>query len=129
MPSCKRAGRESTSPGAGADGTCPAQTGRASTSRGFGSPPGFGSAIPSSLRPRLPFARATHYRQGITTRRLVYWLSALVGLFVVGTAIGLMWADTSNAAGAFAGLTNFLSVAGIAALLIVFIVQRRRSPR
>jgi hypothetical protein len=50
----------------------------------------------------------------------------MVGLFVLGTAVALLWADTSNTAGAFAGVTNVLSVAAIVALLVAFTVQRRR---
>jgi hypothetical protein len=33
----------------------------------------------------------------------------MVVLLVVGTIIGLIWADTSDAAGAFAGVTNIVS--------------------
>ena len=63
---------------------------------------------------------------GITTRRLLYWLAAMVGLLVVGTIIGLIWADTSDVAGAFAGLTNIISAVGIVVLLIVLAMKRRR---
>ena len=62
----------------------------------------------------------------MTTRRLVYGLAAMVVLFVVGTAVGLIWADTSDAAGLFAGVTNVLSVVGMLALLIALFVTRRR---
>ena len=64
----------------------------------------------------------------ITTRRILYWLAAMVGLLVVGTIIGLIWADTSNVAGAFAGVTNIVSVVGIVLLLIALAVKRRRRP-
>ena len=50
----------------------------------------------------------------------------MVGLLIVGTVIGLIWADTSNAAGAFAGVTNVVSVAVIVVLLIVLGVKSRR---
>jgi Na+/melibiose symporter-like transporter len=63
---------------------------------------------------------------GITTRRIVYGLAAMLLLLVVGTIIGLVWADTSNAAGAFAGVTNIISVVGIVLLLIALAVKRRR---
>lgn len=53
----------------------------------------------------------------------------MVALLVVGTTIGLMWADTSNAAGAFAGVTNIISVGGIVILLIALVVKRRRRLR
>jgi uncharacterized membrane protein YtjA (UPF0391 family) len=52
----------------------------------------------------------------------------MVGLFVVGTTVGLIWADTSNVAGAFAGVTNVISVAGIVVLLILLLLNRRRRP-
>ena len=66
------------------------------------------------------------YDRVITTRRILYWLAAMVVLLVVGTTIGLIWADTSNVAGAFAGVTNIISVVGIVLLLIVLAVKRRR---
>ena len=65
----------------------------------------------------------------ITTRRIFYSLAAMVVLLVVGTVIGLTWADTSNVAGAFAGVTNIVSVVGIVLLLIALAVKRRRRPR
>ena len=65
---------------------------------------------------------------GITTRRIVYGLAAMVVLLVVGTSVGLIWADTSNAAGAFAGVTNIISVVGIVLLLIALALKHRRRP-
>jgi hypothetical protein len=62
----------------------------------------------------------------ITTRRILYWLAAMVALLAVGTIIGLAWADTSNVAGAFAGVTNVVSVVGIVVLLIALVKRRRR---
>jgi hypothetical protein len=62
----------------------------------------------------------------ITTRRILYGLAAMVALLVVGTAIGLICADTSDLAGAFAGVTNIVSVVGIVVLVIVLVVQLRR---
>ena len=50
----------------------------------------------------------------------------MVALLVVGTTIGLIWADTSDAAGAFAGVTNLVSVVGIVVLLIVLVFRRTR---
>ena len=64
----------------------------------------------------------------ITTRRIVYWLAAMVVLLVVGTIIGLIWADTSDVAGAFAGVTNIVSVVGIVLLLIALAIKRHRRP-
>ncbi len=73
-------------------------------------------------RPRLDYGRV------ITTRRLLYLLAAMVILLVAGTIVGLIWADTSNAAGAFAGVTNVISIVGIVLLLIALAVKRRRRP-
>jgi hypothetical protein len=53
----------------------------------------------------------------------------MVALLVVGTIVGLIWADTSDAAGAFAVVTNIVGVAGIAVLLITLAVARHRRPR
>ncbi len=64
----------------------------------------------------------------ITTWRIVYWLAAMVVLLVVGTIIGLIWADTSDVAGAFAGVTNIVSCLVIVLLLIALAVKRRRRP-
>jgi cytochrome b561 len=64
-----------------------------------------------------------------TTQRLLHWLAAMVALLVVGTIIGLIWADTSNVAGAFAGVTNVISVVGIVVLLIALAVKHRRRSR
>ena len=52
----------------------------------------------------------------------------MVSLLVVGTVIGLLWADTSNVAGAFAGISNVVSVVGIVVLLVLLVVNRRRRP-
>ena len=66
--------------------------------------------------------------RAITTRRILYWLAAMVVLLIVGSVIGLIWADTSNVAGAFAGVTNIVRVVGIVILLIALAVKRRRRP-
>jgi uncharacterized membrane protein YtjA (UPF0391 family) len=52
----------------------------------------------------------------------------MVALIIVGTTIGLIWADTSNVAGAFAGITNVIGVVGIVLLLIALALKRRRRP-
>jgi hypothetical protein len=52
----------------------------------------------------------------------------MVVLLVVGTIIGLIWADTSDVAGAFAEVTNIVSGVGIVVLLIALAVKRRRRP-
>jgi len=53
----------------------------------------------------------------------------MVALLVVGTIVGLVWADTSDLAGAFAGVTNVVSVLGIVLLLVALAAKRRRRPR
>ena len=63
---------------------------------------------PSALL--LAKGRGGNTIQAITVRRILYWLAAMIVLLVVGTAVGLIWADTSNVAGAFAGVTNVVSV-------------------
>ena len=50
----------------------------------------------------------------------------MVAVVVVGTIIGLIWADTSNVAGAFAVVTNIVGTFGILLLLIALIVVTRR---
>ena len=62
----------------------------------------------------------------ITTGRLLYSLAAMAVLLIVGTSIGLMWADTSNAAGVLAGTTNVVGVVGIVLILIALALRRRR---
>ena len=52
----------------------------------------------------------------------------MVALLVVGTIIGLIWADTSDVAGAFAGVTNVVGALGIVLLLIALAAKRRRRP-
>jgi hypothetical protein len=51
----------------------------------------------------------------------------MVVLVIAGTTIGLIWADTNNVAGAFAGLTNVVGAVGIF-LLIALALKRRRRP-
>ena len=48
----------------------------------------------------------------------LYWLAAMVAVLVVGTIIGLIWADTSDVAGLIAVVTNIAGVDGIVFLLI-----------
>jgi hypothetical protein len=62
----------------------------------------------------------------ITRRRILYWLTATVAVFVAGTIIGLIWADTSNVAGSIAVVTNILGGIGIVVLLIALAVVTRR---
>jgi uncharacterized membrane protein len=50
----------------------------------------------------------------------------MVALLVTGTIIGLIWADTSDVAGAFAVVTNIVSVVGIVLLLVAVAARRRR---
>jgi uncharacterized membrane protein YdcZ (DUF606 family) len=65
----------------------------------------------------------------ITRRRIVYGLAAMVALLVAGTIVGLIWADTSDVAGAIAVATNILGAAGVAFLLIALAVVTRRRRR
>jgi hypothetical protein len=44
----------------------------------------------------------------------------MVAVLVVGTIIGLIWADTSNLAGGFAVVTNIVGVVGIALLAVAY---------
>jgi hypothetical protein len=66
---------------------------------------------------------------GITRRRIYYGLAALITLVVVGTIIGVIWADTSDIAGGFAVATYIVGVVGIAPLLIALAVVTRRQRR
>lgn len=53
----------------------------------------------------------------------------MVALLVVGTIIGLIWADTSNIAGGIAVATNIIGGVGVVALLIALGVVGRRQRR
>ena len=50
----------------------------------------------------------------------------MVAVLVVGTIIGLIWADTSDVAGSIAVVTNIIAVGGIVLLLIALAVVTRR---
>ena len=65
----------------------------------------------------------------MTRRRILYWLAAMVALLLVGTIIGLIWADTSDVAGMLAVVTNIAAGVGIVALLISLAVVTRRQRR
>jgi hypothetical protein len=65
----------------------------------------------------------------MTRRRILYWLAAMVAVLVVGTIIGLIWADTSDVAGTIAVVTNIAAGVGIVALLISLAVVTRRQRR
>lgn len=62
----------------------------------------------------------------ITRRRILRWLAAMVAVLVVGTIIGLIWADTSDVAGSIAVVTNIVGAVGIVVLLIALAVVTRR---
>jgi hypothetical protein len=47
-------------------------------------------------------------------------------VLVVGTIIGLIWADTSDVAGSIAVVTNIVGGVGIVVLLIALVVVTRR---
>jgi hypothetical protein len=53
----------------------------------------------------------------------------MVAVLVVGTIIGLIWADTSDVAGSIAVVTNIVGAAGIVFLLIALVVVTRRQRR
>ena len=50
----------------------------------------------------------------------------MVAVLVVGTIIGLIWADTSDVAGLIAVVTNIVGAIGIVFLLIALAVVTRR---
>ena len=50
----------------------------------------------------------------------------MVAVLIVGTIIGLVWADTSDVAGSIAVLTNIVGGVGIVVLLIALAVMTRR---
>jgi fumarate reductase subunit D len=62
----------------------------------------------------------------ITRRTILYWLVAMVAVLVVGTVIGLIWADTSDVAGSIAVITNIVGGAGVLFLLVALVVVTRR---
>ena len=65
----------------------------------------------------------------ITRRRILQWLAAMFTVLVVGTIIGVIWADTSNVAGLIAVVTNIVGGAGTAFLLFARAVVTRRQRR
>ena len=65
----------------------------------------------------------------MTRRRILYWLAAMVAVLVVGTIIGLIWADTSDVAGFIAVVTNLVGAVGIVFFLIALAVVTRRQRR
>ena len=50
----------------------------------------------------------------------------MVAVLVVGTIIGLIWADTSDVAGFIAVVTNIAGIVGIVVLLVALAVVTRR---
>ena len=62
----------------------------------------------------------------ITRRRILYWLGVAVAVLVVGTIIGLIWADTSDVAGFIAVVTNIAGIVVIVVLLVALAVVTRR---
>ena len=53
----------------------------------------------------------------------------MVAVLVVGTIVGLIWADTSDVAGSIAVVTNIVGAVGIVLLLIALGVVTRRQRR
>jgi len=75
-------------------------------------------------------AKRRHRRRlSVITRRILYWLAVMIAMVVVGTIIGLIWADTSDVAGSFAVVTNVVGGVGIVLLLIALLVVTRRRRR
>jgi len=56
----------------------------------------------------------------------LYWLAVMVAVLVVGTIIGLIWADTSNVAGSIAVASNIAGPLGIVGLLVALGVVSHR---
>jgi uncharacterized membrane protein YhaH (DUF805 family) len=56
----------------------------------------------------------------------LYWLVVTVAVLVVGTIIGLIWADTSDVAGFIAVVTNIAGVVALVVLLGALAVVTRR---
>ena len=50
----------------------------------------------------------------------------MVAVLVIGTIIGLIWADTSDVAGSIAVITNIIGGAGVLFLLVALVVVTRR---
>jgi fumarate reductase subunit D len=50
----------------------------------------------------------------------------MIAVLVVGTIIGLVWADTSDVAGFIAVVTNIVGAVGVVVLLIALAVVTRR---
>ena len=50
----------------------------------------------------------------------------MIAVLVVGTIIGLIWADTSDVAGLIAVVTNIVGIVGIVLLVIALAVVTRR---
>ena len=50
----------------------------------------------------------------------------MVGVLVVGSIIGFIWADTSDVAGFIAVVTNIVGLVGVVLLLIALVVVTRR---
>ena len=53
----------------------------------------------------------------------------MVAVLVVGTIIGLIWADTSDVAGSIAVASNIIGPVGILVLLVALGVTTRRQRR
>lgn len=52
----------------------------------------------------------------------------MVALLILGTIVGLIWADTSDLAGAVAVVTSVVGGVGVLLLLIALVVTRRGGP-
>lgn len=66
---------------------------------------------------------------GMTTRRILYALAAMVALFMIGSIIGGVWTD-SDTAGNITATLWAISIVGAALLLLALVVtsvRRRRT--
>jgi hypothetical protein len=74
----------------------------------------------------MRFGRERSTFSFISRRRILYWLAVMVAVLVVGTIIGLIWADTSNVAGSIAVASNIIGPIGIVVLLVALGITTRR---
>jgi len=74
----------------------------------------------------MRFRRERSTLSVISRRRILYWLAVMVAVLVVGTVIGLIWADTSDVAGSIAVASNIIGPIGIVVLLVALGITTRR---
>ena len=82
--------------------------------------------MPIECDERMRFRRERSTLSVISRRRILYWLAVMVAVLVVGTVIGLIWADTSDVAGSIAVASNIIGPIGIVVLLVALGITTRR---